>query len=72
MASLCPAVLLAGQSSVHEQIRTYRFSSRPQAMDGSTEGRVPLALSAQDRVQGSALPLPRAGETNGKLQHSRV
>ncbi len=41
-----------------------RPSSRPQAMEGSPEGRVPLALSAEDR--------PPRRRINGKLQRSRV
>ncbi len=42
---LRPAVLLAGRSSTDERA----FPPRPQAMEGSPEGLVPLALSAQDR-----------------------
>ena len=42
---LRPAVLLAGRSSTDERA----YPPRPQAMEGSPEGRVPLAPSAQDR-----------------------
>ena len=42
---LRPAVLLAGRSSTDERA----YPVRPQAMEGSPEGRVPLALSAEDR-----------------------
>ena len=42
---LRPAVLLAGRSSTDERA----YPPRPQAMEGSPEGRVPLAPSAEDR-----------------------
>jgi len=42
---LRPAVLLAGRSSTAERA----YPPRPQAMEGSSEGRVPLAPSAEDR-----------------------
>ena len=59
-----PAVLLAGDA-----VRTYGSGAPiPAAAEkGSPEGLVPLALAAQARVQGRALPLAAQADVTAKF-----